>query len=452
RILYPSSKRSSWYFSRTLLETPDINQHHMYRALSILAEEADTIEQHVYETSKTMVNRDSRVLYYDCTNFYFEIGQADGLRQFGVSKENRPNPIVQMGMFMDGSEIPLSLVITPGNTNEQTTLKPLEKKILREFHLSQMVVCTDAGLSSTSNRLYNHTASRAFITTQSIKKLQKVDREWALDTGNWSRGTKGKDDWKTNIILSSIPTDEAHYDTIYYKERWVKIQGLEQRLIVSFSPKYQAYQRAIRAHQIKRALKNVENPASLKKKRQNDPKRFLKVQHFTDNGEVAGKENVVLDEERIAKEAQYDGFYAVCTDLKSDAGEIVQLNHRRWMIEDSFRIMKSEFKARPVYVRTDHHIEAHFLTCFLALLVFRILENMLDHEFTCEDIIDNLRDMKMRELPGEGYVPEYVRNDFTDKLHDVFGFRTDMEVVTKKNMKNILKQTKVEPMLWRFDA
>lgn len=436
RILHPASKKGTFDHAKSLLEPPQFQSHQMYRALSVLAEQSDVIEEKVYKNSLNVTDRNTRILYYDCTNFFFELEEEDGLKQYGVSKENRPNPIVQMGLFMDGSGLPLAFSMTPGNDNEQTTLKPLEKRILKDFSLSKFIVCTDAGLSSNNNRLYNTKGDRAFVTTQSIKKLKKHLKEWSLDPEGWrTAGSRKK------INLDDIRHLENDQRT-YYKERWVNENGLEQKLIVTYSPVYQRYQASLREEQINRAIKKMDQPGAINKPKQNDPRRFIKATHVTDDGEIADKTQAVLDQEQIDKEARYDGFYAVCTNLESSIEDIININKGRWQIEETFHILKSEFRARPVYLQRDTRIKAHFLTCFLSLLMYRILEKRLDHQFTCPELIDTLRHMDMQALDGEGYIPAYKRTEITDALHQTFGFQSDFEIVTQKNMKKIIKQTK----------
>ena len=436
RVLHPTSKKGTFEHSKDLLEPAHFQSHQIYRALGVLAEQSDCIEEMVYKNSLNVVDRNTQILYYDCTNFFFEIEEADGLKQYGVSKENRPNPIVQMGLFMDGSGLPLAFSMTPGNRNEQTTLKPLERRILKDFNLSKFVVCTDAGLSSNRNRIYNTRGKRAFVTTQSIKKLKKFLKEWALDPKGWRIPGSNK---KVNLDdVRNLKNDQK----TYYKERWIKENGLEQKLIVTYSPVYQRYQSSIREKQVERAKKKVENPSSLNRHNQNDPKRFIKATHVTDNGEIADKTQATLNQDQIDDESMYDGFYAVCTNLESTIEEIIKINQRRWEIEETFRILKSEFRTRPVYLQRETRIKAHFLTCFLSLLMYRILEKKLDESFTCPELISTLRNLNMRELDGEGYIPVYTRTGITDALHDAFGFRTDFEIVTQKNMKKIFRQTK----------
>ena len=437
RIIFSASKLATCEQSRLFMEQPEFELQHVYRSLEVLAKESDYIQSELYNNSLKICDRNKGILYYDCTNYFFETEQEDGLRQYGVSKEHRPNPIVQMGLFMDGDGFPLAFCINKGNTNEQVTLKPLEKKIISDFGLSKFVVCTDAGLASVANRKFNDIQDRAFITTQSIKKLKASLREWALDPTGWKMsGSDGLYD------LTEL-NEDSNLDLTFYKERWIKEKDLEQKLIVTFSTKYQKYQQSIRNRQIERAQKVIDtNPGKLKKCNSNDYKRFISKSHCTENGEVAENESYSIDTDLIAGEAAYDGFYAVCTNLDDDASAIIKVNQRRWEIEESFRIMKSEFKARPVYLQRDDRIEAHFTTCFISLMIYRILEKKLGEKYTCHDIVTGLRDMNFFEITGEGYLPTYTRTDLTDDLHDAFGFRTDYQIVNTKQMKKIFKDTK----------
>jgi transposase len=442
RILFPSSKLNTYQESKNLLEQPDFELQHVYRALEVIAKETDFIQSELYKNSLSVSKRNDRILYYDCTNYFFEIEQEDGLRQYGYSKEHKPNPIVEMGLFMDGDGIPLAFSIHSGNTNEQTTLRPLEEKIIEDFELSKFIVCTDAGLSSMDNRKFNNKKDRAFITTQSIKKLKKHLKQWALDPTGWHLARSSKI-YDIRLLDKDENFYEKHKDLTFYKERWIKENGLEQKLIITYSLKYRDYQRQIRNRQLDRATKLIENrPSDLNKKSQNDYKRFISSTNVTPDGEVANKAVYSINDKAIANEEMYDGFYAVCTNLDDDAVSITKINHRRWEIEECFRIMKSEFKARPVYLSRDDRIKAHFTTCFLALTIYRYLEKRLDNKFTNHEIITGLRNMNFYSVPTEGYIPTYTRTDFTDALHETFGFRTDYEIVSTKQMKKIFKETK----------
>ena len=442
RILFPSSKLNTYHESKNLLEQPNFEIQHVYRALEVIAKETDFIQSEIYKNSLSVSKRNDRILYYDCTNYFFEIEQEDGIKQYGFGKDHKPNPIVEMGLFMDGDGIPLAFSIHSGNTNEQTTLKPLEEKVLKDFELSKFIVCTDAGLSSLENRKFNDKKDRAFITTQSVKKLKKHLKQWALDPTGWHLA-EGNKTYDIRLMEEDENFYERHKDLTFYKERWIKENGLEQKLIITYSLKYRDYQRQIRNRQLERATKLMENrPSDFNKKNQNDYKRFISSTSVTPDGEIADKAVYSINDKAIADEEIYDGFYAVCTNLEDDAVAITKINHRRWEIEECFRIIKSEFKARPVYLSRDDRIKAHFTTCFLALTIYRYLEKKLDEKFTSHQIITELRNMDFYSIPTEGYIPTYTRTDFTDALHETFGFRTDYEIVSTKQMKKLFKETK----------
>lgn len=436
RIIAPGSKLSSFDSAQKFLEQPKCELHQVYRALEVIAKENDFFQAELYKNSQTVINRNKEVLYYDCTNYYFEVTDEDDFRKYGVSKEHRPNPIVQMGMFMDADGIPLAFSVFDGNQNEQISMSPLEKKIIKDFGNSDFIVCTDAGLSPNANRKFNSIQGRGFVTTQSIKKLKGFLQDFCLSDDGWFLPGSNK-----KYKLSDLD-EEADYDKVFYKDRWVKENGLEQHLIVTYSIKYRNYQRIIRERQIERAKKLVEAPSKLTKNSSNDPRRFIEQGHCTPDGEVANKTIISLNHTQIDNEAKYDGLYAVCTNLDYDVSSIIKINQKRWEIEECFRIMKTEFKARPVYLSRKDRITAHFTTCFTALVIYRILEKKLHEKYTCEKLIDTIRSMDMMIAPGEGYIPTYTRTDITDALHEAFGFRTDYQITSQKNMRKILNQTK----------
>lgn len=455
RILYPSSKKTSLEESKRFIEQPTFELHDIYRALSVMAEESDYIQSRLFKNSSTIQKRNTQVIYYDCTNFYFEIDSAEDDKQFGKSKENRPLPIVGMGLFMDMDGIPISFCIYPGNRNEQTTMMPLEKKMLEKFDLSKFVVCTDAGLSSTTNRVFNtydeEDGLRGYITTQPIKTLKKHLQEWCLADEGWMLDG---DSSKANYKLSELD-DEKDKDKLFYKTRWIKEEGIvhtdggdkkqviEQKLIVSYSIKYRNYLRHVRDGQIERALKIVGSGATtINKKNQNDPKRFIRTDHATKDGEVADKAVSYIDQTVIETEEKYDGFYAVCTNLDDSISNIVKANKRRWEIEECFRIMKTDFEARPVYLNRQDRIQAHFITCFIALIVYRYLERKLDNQYTIDQILPALQEMDFMKYEGKGYQPVYTRTELTDALHEAFSFCTSKQIVPIAKMRNICSKTK----------
>ena len=446
RILYPGSKRSSLEDARKFFEQPDCTLEQVYRALSLLAGEFNEIQADVYKRSQKLGKRNTQVVYYDLTNYFFEWEEEGGLVQFGHCKEGCPLPIVQMGLFMDHDGFPLAMCIEPGNKAEISTLKPMEQILKDKFGLSKLVVCTDGGLSSYENRKNDSIGDRAFITVQSLKKLKSHLQEWALDSKGWH--TAGSD---TEYDISTLDPKE-HNETLFYKERWDPTpmstgETLEQRIIVTFSFKYRNYLAYVRERQVNRAVALLQKGqgATSKRKSPNDAKRFIKAEYCTTDGELAQIESYSLNQEMIDQESRFDGFYALCTDLEDPAPDIVKLNGGRWIIENGFRIMKTDFDARPVYVRRDDRIKAHFLTCFLALLIYKYLEKKVNRggkHFTTEEIVGTLRSMDFLSIAGEGYVPTYTRTDLTNHLHGSAGFRTDTQIVTKQKMRSIIAQTK----------
>lgn len=435
RILEPSSKRSSFKVASEFLEKPSYELHDVYRALDVLGSECDLIQAEVYKNSHFLGNRNDKILYYDCSNYYFEIEQENGNKKYGKSKEHRPNPIIQMGLFMDGDGIPLAFSLFPGNSNEQTSLKPLEKKVLEEFGCQKFIYCSDAGLGSEDIRFYNHIGERAFIVTQSIKKLKKEEKEWALNMQGFKRVS---DD--TPVDITHLPEDDKG---LYYKDEPYTTKKLHQRLIITYSPKYALYQKSIRDKQVERAEKMLDSGNTKKnRKNPNDPARFIGTTAATKEGEVADIQHY-LDESKIAEEAKYDGLYAVCTDLLDDeVRDILKVSEGRWQIEECFRIMKTDFSARPVYLQNENRIKAHFLVCFLSLTIYRFLEKKLDSKYTCEELLDALKTMNFVEVQEQGFIPTYKREPITDALHDACGFRTDYQFITKSKMKTIQKKSK----------
>lgn len=435
RVLEPASKRSSFKTASEFLEKPSYRLHDVYRALDVLGNECDLIQSEVYKNSRFSGKRNDKVLYYDCSNYYFEIEQEDGNKKYGKSKEHRPNPIIQMGLFMDGDGIPLAFSLFPGNANEQTSLKPLEKKALGEFGCQKFIYCSDAGLASEGIRSFNHLGERSFIVTQSIKKLPAEEKAWALDRNGFRRVSDDRP-----VDITKIPEDDTG---LCYKDEPYTTKKLHQRLIITCSPKYALYQKMIRDKQVERAQKMIDSGSTKKnRKNPNDPARFIGTIAATKDGEAADIHSY-LDTDKIKSEAQYDGLYAVRSDLlDDDAKDILKASEGRWQIEECFRIMKTDFSARPVYLQGENRIKAHFLICFLSLVSYRLLEKKLGGKYTCEEILDTLKAMNFAEIQEQGFIPLYKREKITDGLHDICGFRTDYQFITKSQMKTIQKKSK----------
>lgn len=443
RIIYPASKLETFKQCQSFLEQPKFQLHDEYRALSYLASNIDFIQENIFENSKNVIKRNSEVIYYDCTNYFFEIELDDDFRKYGINKQHQPKPQVGMGLFMDGDGIPLSFNIYPGNQNEQKTLIPEETKIVNNFKIdnTKMILCTDAGLASDEIKKYNIKDNRGFVITQSLKKLKEVEKEKVFNDNDWRLPGDLRNVYNLKEIKNNEELKEKYYDKLFYKIIETETKSVKQDLIVTFSFKYFDYNRNIRNSQIERAKKSIDtNQTTRKGKNQNDYRRFIIDTKLTDNGEVAENSTFSLDEDLIKEEEKYDGYYALTTNLVGDIEQILKIIKGRWEIEESFRIMKTDFLARPVNLSREDRIKAHFLTCFIALLIYRILEKKLDYKYTTTQILNILRNMNMLEQKGLGFEPEYERTNITDDLHELFGFNTDYEIISYKKMKKILQQ------------
>ncbi len=440
RIIYPSSKLETFRQCQNFIEQPKFKLHDEYRALNYIAENMDFIQEQLFNNSKDVVKRNSSIIYYDCTNYFFEIDKEDDIRKYGISKEHRPNPIVGMGLFMDGDGLPLSCNIYPGNQSEQKTLIPEETKIINNFKLddTKMVLCTDAGLASDEIKKFNVKDNRGFVITQSLKKLKDEYKIQVFDKNDWRIPNDLKNVYNLENIINDESLKEKYYDTLFYKVIQTETKSVKQDLIVTFSFKYFDYNRNIRNNQIERAKKSIEtNNVTRKGKNQNDYRRFIDSINSTDNGEIAENSSYSIDEDLIKEEEKYDGYYALTTNLIGDINQILKIVKGRWEIEESFRIMKSDFLARPVNLSREDRIKAHFMTCFISLFIYRLLEKKLNYKFTTSQILETLRGMNVLEIKGDGYIPEYIRTDITDELHELFDFRTDYEINTYKDFKKI---------------
>lgn len=445
RIIYPSSKLETFKQCQNFIEQPKFGLHDEYRALSYIAENSDYIQEKLFENSKKIIKRNSEVIYYDCTNYFFEIDQDDDLRKYGISKEHRPNPIVGMGLFMDGDGLPLSFNIYPGNQNEQKTLIPEESKIVNNFKMdnTKIVLCTDAGLASDEIKKYNIKDGRGFVITQSLKKLKEEYLNQIFDNSDWRIAGDLKNVFNLNDIKNNEELKENYYNTLFYKIIQTETKSVKQDLIVTFCFKYFDYNRNIRNSQIDRAKNAINNNQTMRKgKNQNDYKRFIDNTKTTNNGEVAENDNLSLDEELIKSEEKFDGYYALTTNLVGDIEHILKISKGRWEIEESFRIMKTDFLARPVNLSREDRIKAHFMTCFISLLIYRLLEKKLNYKYTTSEILNTLKIMNALESKGDGYIPGYTRTNITDELHEAFNFRTDYEINTYKDFEKIFKQIK----------
>ena len=438
RIIYPSSKLETFKQCQNFIEQPNFKLHDEYRALSYIADNMDYIQENLFNNSKKVINRNSRVIYYDCTNYFFEIDDEDDIRKYGINKQHQPKPQVGMGLFMDGDGLPLSCNIYPGNMNEQKTLIPEENKIVNNFKLdnTKIILCTDAGLASDEIKKFNIKDKRGFVITQSLKKLKESYKEKIFDKSEWRIPNDLKNVYNLETIEKNEVLREKYYETLFYKIIETETKSVKQDLIVTFCFKYFDYNKSIRNNQIERAKKSIEtNQITRKGKNQNDYRRFINSLNSTDNGEIADNITYSINQDVIDEEEKYDGYYALTTNLIGDISEILKIVKGRWEIEESFRIMKSDFLARPVNLSREDRIKSHFLTCFISLFLYRLLEKKLDYKYTTSQILNTLRNMEMLEHKGYGYEPIYERSILTDSLHDIFKFNTDFELLSYKNIK-----------------
>lgn len=444
RVLSPLSKSSTYEKAFSFTEPPDYDLQHVYRSLSLMAKSFDLIEEKAFKGMKKYADVDTSVTYYDCTNFYFEIEEEDGFRTYGKSKENRPNPIVQMGLFLDRNGLPISMCINPGRTNEQKTMIPLEKLMKERFGIEKFVVCADCGLSGKRNLRFNSTENHGFVVTKSLKKVSEDVRARLMGDGGWKRfgDASGR-----LYSLKEIREDANLRDVIFYHDERFAMgsDGFEERIVTTYCGRLREYQRSVRERQLQRAMELVRQGKIRKGVNQNDVRRFIVVDSVTENGEVAEKKVFSIDRERFEEESEYDGFYAVTTDLDDDPGEIIRINRGRWEIEESFRIMKSDFDGRPVFVSREDRIRAHFLTCYLAFMIFRIIEQKLnkgDVRYTDPEILRTLRDYEA--IDAENFYVGAMEGKAVRALESTFGLVGSMTAFSKAQFRRLVARSKKE--------
>lgn len=471
RILYPKSKLATVNNLNFYYEKPEFSHQNVLRAMDVLSDNYDLFLNHLFTESNNIVKRDTSVCYYDCTNYYFEIESPDeqcfddvtgeylyGLRQYGPSKEHRPNPIVEMGLFMDKDGIPITMGLFPGNMNEQKTVANLETKMIKSLNNKKLIYCGDAGLGSASIRTFNDMGGRAFIVTQSIKKLsESLQNELLKDEGfkllssdDETTISKLKEFDKTDPKNIHLYNDKAYksvfvdsnIDLGLIEEKKLKNgntklvkskANLKQRIIITYSRKMAEYQKIIRNKQIERAKILISKGVDDIRKGPNDIARFIKNANEEKN-------TYVLDQDRIEQEEKFDGFYAIATNLLNDsAKEIFEINDQRYKIEDCFRVLKTNFDARPVYHRLDNRIVAHFMICYTSLLIYRLLEKKLKekgYHFTINEILTTLKNMNISNVKDRFYQADYAGGNVLNALCNTFKLQLDKKYYLPKNLKN----------------
>lgn len=511
RLLFPCSKQRTFEKAQQLVRPPKFSEADMYRALSLLSGHIDDIQASVYVNSTKFMERKDRIIYYDCTNYYFEIEDNDkdfldsetgeyiaGLRKRGKSKENRPNPIVQMGMFMDMDGIPLAFVVFPGNESEQTTLKPLEEVLNRKFGMTDFIVSTDAGLGSEDNRRYNMAEGRDYICVQSIPSLPTDDRNAAIDTKGWrlnycsnsAQASMLHDNYSIDGVydLDKLLEDEETAKTIlhqtsFYKEilvdktvkydnpqwlkakkenpdeipvdaegrritRWLK-SVRKERIIVTYSHDFALYLKHKRSERLSIAKKIVEKGLTNTRRSQQSPLNYIETIHKTDDGETAVKTEMVINQDILEQEEKLDGFYAYATSLDDDATLVLKARSFHHEIEHLFRTTKTHLDARPVYLSRQDRIRSHFLVCYLALLLLKLLQKQITETFpdtykknplSIDYLVETIQNLRFGQVQGAGYMPMFTRTSLTDHLQQLAGVEVNKQIITKAKMNAIYRK------------
>lgn len=514
RILLPCSKAKTFEFAKDMIVPPVFSENDMYRSLSLLSGHINMIQAHMYRNSKKLLDRKERVLYFDCSNYYFETEENDvdridketgefmeALRKRGKSKEHRPSPIVQMGLFMDGDGIPLAFVIFPGNESEQVWLQPLEETLGREFELVEFVVSTDSGLASEGNRRYNMAEGRDYICVQSLPSLKAADQEMALAPEGWRIAYSGKDSRESELPsadnnhqifnLNELLNEAAGHpgvlkDITFYKEivvekslrydnpEWLekekKDRGAKhvdtegkpiprqlctpprnERIIVTYDHDYALFLAQKRDERLKQAAAIVKNCDEKGRQSQQSPRKYIKTVHRTKKGEVASKVEMAIDEEAVSRDARFDGFYAYGTSLDDDAVDILRARSFHHEIEHLFRTTKTILGTRPVFLARPDRIKSHFLTCFIALYILKLIQKQVadanaetysDNPLSIDSLVETLRTFRFFKQGNHGYSPAYMRTILTDQLQEYAGVQVNNKIITNKQMKQMYRNVK----------
>lgn len=468
RILCPCSKLGSYGLGKKRIRKISCDLEDVYRALSLLSSHIDDIQAAVWENSRKIIRRNTRVIYYDCTNYYFEIEDNDpigtdprhprrpeGIRRRGKSKEHRPDPIVQMGLLMDSDGIPLSFIIFPGNESEQPSVRRVEEMIADKFGLTEFVISTDAGLSCEDNRRYNTTEGREYIAVQSLPGLPEQDIRMALDPRGWHVAFRDKtkapidpsDPMRDTFNLNEIDFD-AERHTRFYKEIIVnktvhgkKITARPERVIVTYSHDFALYLKHKREERIKASEKIVSDKRVKPRQSRQDPRRYVSTAYVTGDGEVAEHISMSLDAKAIENEARFDGYYAYGTSLDDDAVDVLRARSFHCEIEHLFRTTKSFIDARPVYLQRSDRIRSHFLICFLSMVILKIVQKQLNMPaLSIDRLINTLRDFKLGYIRGAGYIPLFERNGVTDRLQEINNICIDTQIVKSKTINALYRE------------
>lgn len=436
RLLYPASKKKTYENRDTFFEKFDFSLDDIYRCLSLFNKHSDDLQLWLHERIKKQYNRNTDLVYYDVTNYYFEIDEQDDMRKRGVSKEHRPDPIVQMGLFIDTDGIPITYKLFPGNKPDKTTLIPALSKVQRNYSLGRIIVVADKGLTTGDNIWYILSAKNGYVLSYSVRGADKNFQNYVLDeSGYINKGDGFK--IKSRLYPREIQVTSTKGNKIK------KI--VDEKQVIFYSPKYAAKAKQDRAAALAKARDLIKNPAKYNKSTSYGAAKYVKnLTYDASTGEIleSAHQHLTFDEEKLREEEKFDGYYAIVTSEYRELDEkIIEMYRGLWKIEESFKVTKSDFESRPVYLSLKEHIDAHFLTCFISLVIVRILEHRLKGKHSVTTILESLSKASCSHVHENYYLFDY----YSDVLSDI-GLELNIDfskkILSLGEIKNFLGDTK----------
>ena len=435
RILHPASKKKTFEGRNHYFENNDYSLDDIYRCLTFFHKHSKALQVWLNGRIKMLYGRDSTLVYYDVTNYYFEIDETDELRKKGVSKEHRPNPIVQMGLFMDAAGLPITFQLFPGNTNDCLTLRPNLLRIQKEYELGKIIVVADKGMTTGDNIFYILSAKNGYVFSMSVRGADKELKDYVLkeDGYEWYGSEyKRKSRLYPRTIFVSATSGKKMKKVV------------DEKQVIFYSEKYAKKAKEERAAVINKALDLIKNPGKYSRSTSYGASGYVKNIAFDkDTGEIISPSKaLLLDENKIREEEALDGYYVIVTsEYKESADRIIEIYRGLWKIEESFRVTKSDLEARPVYVSREDHIQAHFLTCFIALVIARILQMKLKHKYSIGQLIESLAKAECTHLKQNYYLFDYY-DDVLKDMESIFDLDFSKRVRSLGEIKKILANTK----------
>ena len=436
RLLKPSSKKKAFEHRNLFFDKMDFSLENVYRALTFFNKHKDEMLLSLHKRVSTLYGRDTSLVYYDVTNYYFEIDKQDDMRRKGVSKEHRPDPIIQMGLFMDTDGIPLTYGLYPGNMLDKQTLIPMIRKIRKDYEIGRIIIVGDKGMMAGNNIRQILLDKNGYVLSYSIRGANAAFKEYVLEEDGYRIGSEG---FK---IKSRIYPREITVSTLKDKKQKVRIQ---EKQVIFFSQKYADKAKADREGALRKAKHLISSPSAYNRSTTHGAAKYVKNLTFsTDSGEVLqdAKHILFFDNERLSEEEKYDGYYAIVTsEVDTEDEKIIEMYRGLWKIEESFRIIKSDLKTRPVYVSSKDHIEAHFLTCFVALVLARLMEKKLDRKYSVTAILESLNKSSCSLLEQNLYLFDYY-DDILAAIGKELEIDFSKKYRTVQEIKNIIGNSK----------